>query len=99
MPQATKAVIAPGSLEPYISSCVALAQENLRRFSSLAEIAARERKTLARRIPVGRRRSPHFPASPGSGFFYSISCPRPGSLPRLTQQCSLTIWGSHDNLI
>ena len=43
MPQATKAVIAPGSLEPYISSCVALAQENLRHFSSLAEIAAREK--------------------------------------------------------
>ena len=43
MPQATKAVIAPGTLEPYISSCVALAQEKLRHFSSLAEIAAREK--------------------------------------------------------
>jgi hypothetical protein len=43
MPQATKAVIAPGSLEPYISSCVALAQENLSHFSSMAEIAAREK--------------------------------------------------------
>ena len=43
MPQATKAETAPGALEPYISSCVALAQENLCHFSSLAEIAARER--------------------------------------------------------
>jgi hypothetical protein len=43
MPQATKAAIDPGTLEPYISSCVALAQEKLHRFSSLAEIAAREK--------------------------------------------------------
>ena len=43
MPQATKAGIAPGTLEPYISSCVALAQEKLHHFSSLAEIAAREK--------------------------------------------------------
>jgi len=43
MPQATKAIVAPGALEPYISSCVALAQENLRHFSSLAEIAAGKR--------------------------------------------------------
>ena len=43
MPQATKAAIAPGALEPYISSCVALAQENLSHLSSLAEIAAREK--------------------------------------------------------
>ena len=43
MPQATKAVIAPSSLEPYISSCVALAQENLSHFASLAEITAREK--------------------------------------------------------
>jgi hypothetical protein len=43
MPQATKAAIDPGTLEPYISSCVALAQENLQHFSSLAEIAAREK--------------------------------------------------------
>jgi hypothetical protein len=42
MPQATKAAIDPGNLEPYISSCVALAQEKLPHFSSLAEIAARE---------------------------------------------------------
>jgi hypothetical protein len=43
MPQATKAEITPGALEPYISSCVALAQENLRHFSSLAKIAAQEK--------------------------------------------------------
>ena len=43
MPQATKAEIAPGALEPYINSCVAQAQENLSHFSSLAEIAAREK--------------------------------------------------------
>ena len=43
MPQATKAVIAPGSLESYINSCVALAQEKLSHSSSLAEIAAREK--------------------------------------------------------
>jgi hypothetical protein len=43
MPQATKAVITPGPLEPYISSCVALAQEKLPHFSSLAEIAGREK--------------------------------------------------------
>ena len=43
MPQATKAEITSGALEPYISSCVALAQENLRHFSSLAAIAAQEK--------------------------------------------------------
>jgi len=43
MPQATKAAIEPGTLEPYISSCVALAQEKLPHFGSLAEIAAREK--------------------------------------------------------
>jgi hypothetical protein len=43
MSQATKAECAPGALESYISSCVALAQERLGRFSSLAEIAAREK--------------------------------------------------------
>ncbi len=43
MPQASKAVIDPGSLDPYISSCVALAREKLHHFSSLAEIAAREK--------------------------------------------------------
>jgi len=44
MPQATKAAIDPGTLEPYISSCVALAQEKLPHFSSMAEIAAREKE-------------------------------------------------------
>jgi hypothetical protein len=44
MPQATKAAFNPGTLEPYISSCVALAQEKLPRFSSVAEIAAREKE-------------------------------------------------------
>ena len=44
MPQATKAATAPGALEPYISSCLALAQENLRRFSSLAAVAAQEKE-------------------------------------------------------
>ena len=39
------------------------------------------------------------PAKPGCGFSYRISCPRPGSLPRLTPQCSLTILGTHDSLI
>ncbi len=43
MPQATKSAIAPGTLEPYISSCVALAQEKLHHFSSLAEIALRQK--------------------------------------------------------
>jgi len=43
MPQATKAAIDPGPLESYINSCVALAQEKLHHFSSLAEIAAREK--------------------------------------------------------
>jgi hypothetical protein len=43
MPQATTAAIDPGTLEPYISSCVALAQEKLHHFSSLAEVAAREK--------------------------------------------------------
>jgi hypothetical protein len=44
MPQATKVAIIPGTLEPYISSCLALAQEKLPRFSSLTEIAAREKE-------------------------------------------------------
>ena len=39
---ATKAELAPGA-QSYINSCVALAQEKLRHFSSLAEIAAREK--------------------------------------------------------
>jgi len=43
MPQAIKAAIDPGNLEPYISSCVALAQEKLHHFSSLAEITTREK--------------------------------------------------------
>jgi hypothetical protein len=43
MPQATTAVTTPGALEPYISSCVALAQEKLHHFSSLADIAAQEK--------------------------------------------------------
>jgi hypothetical protein len=42
MPQATNAALNPGTLEPYISSCVALAQEKLRPCSSMAEVAARE---------------------------------------------------------
>jgi hypothetical protein len=43
MPQANQAVTAPGALEPYINSCVALAQEKLGHFASLAEVAAREK--------------------------------------------------------
>jgi hypothetical protein len=43
MPLATKTVRDLGTLEPYINSCVALAQEKLHHFSSLAEIAAREK--------------------------------------------------------
>jgi hypothetical protein len=43
MPQAIKAALTSSTLEPYINSCVALAQEKLSRFSSLAEIAAREK--------------------------------------------------------
>ncbi|MHB9074029.1 MAG: hypothetical protein ACYC6G_10930 [Desulfobaccales bacterium] len=43
MPLANKAVHDLGTLKPYIDSCVALAQEKLHRYSSLAEIAAREK--------------------------------------------------------
>ena len=42
-PKRPKPQLLPAALEPYISSCVALAQEKLRHFSSLAEIAAREK--------------------------------------------------------
>jgi hypothetical protein len=44
MPQATIAAIDSGTLQTYISSCVALAQEKLHHFSSLAEIAVREQE-------------------------------------------------------
>ncbi len=44
MPQATKAAIAPNALEPYISFCLALAQEKLSHLSSLAVIATREKE-------------------------------------------------------
>jgi hypothetical protein len=43
MPLANDAARERGTLEPYIDSCVALAQEKLHHFSSLAEIAAREK--------------------------------------------------------
>jgi hypothetical protein len=43
MPPATKAAFDLRTHEPYISSCVALAQEKLRSFPSLAEIALREK--------------------------------------------------------
>jgi hypothetical protein len=43
MPLANKAALERGTLEPYINSCVGLAQEKLHHFSSLAEIAAREK--------------------------------------------------------
>ena len=43
MPLAHKAVRDLGTLKPYIDSCVALAQEKLHPYSSLAEIAAREK--------------------------------------------------------
>ncbi len=43
MPQASKAATELGTLEPYISACLALAQEKLGRFSSIADIAAREK--------------------------------------------------------
>ena len=44
MPLATNAACDLGIHTPYINSCLALAQENLQRFSSLAEIAAREKE-------------------------------------------------------
>jgi hypothetical protein len=44
MPQATTAAINSGTLEPYIRFCLAQAQEKLHHFSSLAEIAAREKE-------------------------------------------------------
>ncbi len=43
MPLASKPAPDPDTLTPYINSCVALAQEKLSHFSSLAEIAAREK--------------------------------------------------------
>lgn len=43
MPLANKAIRDLGTLQPYIDSCVALAQEKLHPCSSLAEIAAREK--------------------------------------------------------
>jgi hypothetical protein len=43
MPQSTKVAIDLATIDTYISDCVALAQENLHPFASLAEIAARER--------------------------------------------------------
>ncbi|MEJ2672067.1 MAG: hypothetical protein P8168_07680 [Deltaproteobacteria bacterium] len=43
MPLSTKAPRDLDALEPYINSCVALAQEKLGRFSSLSEIAARQK--------------------------------------------------------
>ncbi len=44
MPPATKAAVHPGTLDPYISACVALAQERLHHFPSLTAIAAREKE-------------------------------------------------------
>ncbi|MDD5643182.1 MAG: hypothetical protein PHX53_16140 [Syntrophales bacterium] len=44
MPQPSKPVVDLRSREHYIASCIALAQENLSRFGSVAEIAARERE-------------------------------------------------------
>ena len=44
MPQATKAAVHPGTLDTYISACVALAQERLHHFPSLTAIAAREKE-------------------------------------------------------
>ena len=44
MPQASMPVVDLRSREHYIASCVALAQEKLSQFGSLAEIAARERE-------------------------------------------------------
>jgi len=44
MPLATNAACDLGIHTPYINSCLSLAQENLQRFSSLAEIAAREKE-------------------------------------------------------
>ena len=59
-------------------------------------------KWLARDLATGEAglaaRTAH-PAKPCCGFSYRISCPRHGSLPRLTPQCSLTILGTHDSLI
>jgi hypothetical protein len=43
MPLANNAAPERGALEPYINSCVALAQEKLHSFPSLAEIATREK--------------------------------------------------------
>ena len=43
MPPATKAAFDLRTHEPYINSCVALAQEKLRHFPSIAEIALREK--------------------------------------------------------
>jgi len=43
MHQTTKAATESGALEPYISSCLTLAQEKLHRFSSIAEIARHEK--------------------------------------------------------
>ena len=43
MPLANHAANERGTLEPYINSCVALAQAKLHHFSSLAEIATREK--------------------------------------------------------
>ncbi len=43
MPPATKAAFDLRTQEPYISSCVALAQEKLRHFPCIAEIALREK--------------------------------------------------------
>jgi hypothetical protein len=44
MPPATKAAVHPGTLDTYISACVALAQEKLHHFSSVTAIAAREKE-------------------------------------------------------
>ncbi len=52
MPLANNAAPERGTLEPYINSCVALAQEKLHHFSSLAEIAAREKDL--NRYPIWR---------------------------------------------
>jgi hypothetical protein len=44
MPLATNAACDLGILTPYINTCLALAQEKLQHFSSLAEIAARQKE-------------------------------------------------------
>ena len=46
MPLTTKAASNLGAFESYINSCVALAQEKLHHFSSLAEIAAQEKSRI-----------------------------------------------------